>query len=378
MKADGEVSLDGLHVVLLTASASRLGGGVATAVVGQAQMIRSMGGQATIVALEDAFSEEDRAAIEAPLVTAPVKGPAQIGYAPDLLDLLLRSDADIVHLNGIWMYPSHAGAQWAKRTGRPYLVSPHGMLDPWIVARGRWKKALARLGYERNSWSRAAALHALTRDEGRDIGREAGDRPILTIPNAGPPATSEAVAARDPLVIYLGRIHPKKNLDALIDAWEQAELPPGAELAIAGWGEPGDVSAFEERLASAPKSVSFLGPVHGEQKQRLLQRARFMVLASHSEGLPMAILESWATGAPTIMTDACHLSEGFEAGAAIRCETDAGSIARALGQALALAPAEWQEMSSAALSLARERFSPGAVAREWVAAYRGLVAGVAL
>jgi len=275
------------------------------------------------------------------------------------------------------MYPSHAGAQWAKRTGRPYLISPHGMLDPWIVARGRWKKALARVGYERESWRWAAALHALTRDEAQDIRREAGDRPILTIPNAGPSPLAEAVSARDPVVIYIGRIHPKKNLDALIDGWAQANLPAGAELVIAGWGDPGDVEAFKQQLARAPKLVTFLGPVHGDDKQRLLARARFMVLASHSEGLPMAILESWAAGAPTIMTEACHLPEGFEAGAAIRCETDAPSIATALNQALTLTQPEWQIMSDSALSLARGRFSPDTVAREWVEAYRGLAAGAA-
>jgi poly(glycerol-phosphate) alpha-glucosyltransferase len=41
------------------------------------------------------------------------------------------------------MYPSRAGLQWARRTGKPYLISPHGMLDPWITGRGRAKKALA-------------------------------------------------------------------------------------------------------------------------------------------------------------------------------------------------------------------------------------------
>lgn len=376
MSAGGSVSLDGLHVVLLTASASRLGGGVATAVAGQAAMIRGMGGQASVVALADAHSEEDCAALgDTPLLTARVKGPAQVGYAPGLLGLLLRSEADIVHLNGIWMYPSRAGAKWAQRTGRPYLISPHGMLDPWITARGRWKKALARTFYERESWRRAVALHALTRDEAGDIRREAGDRPILTIPNAGPPVDAKPALARDPLVLYLGRIHPKKNLCALLDGWERAELPAGAELAIAGWGEAGDVAAFEQRLATAPKSVSFLGPVHGDDKQRLLERARYMVLASHSEGLPMAILESWAAGTPTIMTGACHLPEGFDAGAAIRCGTEPGGIAAALEQALALEATEWRRMSAAAWSLARGRFSPDEVAREWVAAYRGLVAG---
>lgn len=375
-------SLDGLHIVLLTASATSRGGGVATAVAAQARMIRDSGGRATVVALQDAQGgEEPSLPGDTPLLTAPVTGPAQIGYAPGLVGLLRRADPDLVHLHGIWMYPSRAGAMWARASGRPYLISPHGMLDPWITARGRWKKALARAVYERDSWRRAAALHALTAAEAADIRREAGPgagtRPVLVIPNAGPPADGAAAigpaAPRDPLVLYLGRIHPKKNLAALIDGWALAELPPGARLAIAGWGEAQHVAALERQLASAPPAVSFLGPAHGSHKQRLIASARFMILPSHSEGLPMAMLEAWAAGTPTIMTPACHLPEGVESGAALACGTDAPSIAAALRQALALDAGGWRDMSGAALALARGRFSHGRVAAEWAAAYRALV-----
>lgn len=373
-------SLDGLHIVLLTAFASSRGGGVATAVAAQARMICDSGGRATIVALEEARGGAERSlAGDTPLLTAPVTGPAQIGYAPGLPGLLRRVDPDLVHLHGIWMYPSRAGALWARASDRPYLISPHGMLDPWITARGRWKKAIARAVYERDSWRRAAALHALTGAEAADIRREAGARPVLVIPNAGPPADAAAAAGlpegRDPVVLYLGRIHPKKNLAALIDGWAQAELPGGARLAIAGWGEPQHVAALERRLASAPPSVAFLGPAHGSDKQRLIASARFMILPSLSEGLPMAMLESWAAGTPTIMTPACHLPEGIEGGAALACGTDAPSIAAALRQALALDAAGWRAMSGAALALARGRFSPGCVAAQWAAAYRALLAG---
>ena len=378
-------SLDGLHIVLLTAFASSRGGGVATAVAAQARMIRDSGGRATIVALHDARGGEALSlAGDTPLLTATVTGPAQIGYAPGLPGLLRRADPDLVHLHGIWMYPSRAGALWARASGRPYLISPHGMLDPWITARGRWKKAIARAVYERDSWRRAAALHALTGAEAADIRREAGagpgagTRPVLVIPNAGPPGDGAAAAGppdgRDPLVLYLGRIHPKKNLAALIDGWARAELPPGARLAIAGWGEPQHVAALERRLASAPPSVAFLGPAHGPDKQRLIASARFMILPSHSEGLPMAMLESWAAGTPTIMTPACHLPEGVEAGAALPCGIDPPSIAAALRQALALDAAGWRAMSGAALALARGRFSPACVAAQWATAYRALLA----
>ncbi len=364
-----------MHIVLLTASASRLGGGVASAVQVHAKLLREAGERVTVVALEDEYSQQDRGQLApTPLVTVPVKGPAFFGFAPSLVGRLLELDPEILHLHGIWMYPSHAAAEWARRTGRPYLISPHGMLDPWITARGRWKKALARHGYERNSWRRAAAFHALTVDEAVDIEREAGSVQVLTIPNAGPPATG-AAGERGHAVVFLSRIHPKKNLAALLNGWASAERPGDAELLIAGWGDPDDVAEFEARLAGAPSDVRFLGPVHGEAKQRLLEQARFVILPSHSEGLPMTILEAWAAGTPTIMSAACHLPEGFAAGAALECGTPAASIARTLGEALALDDDAWRLMSDAALRLARDRFSSGQVARQWVAVYRELAGG---
>ena len=367
--------LSGTRITLLTASASRLGGGVASALYGHAAMLREAGAEVTVMALADAYSEEDRHLLGGvPLRTARVAGPRIYGYAPSLVDELLASEADILHLHGIWMYPSRAATQWARRTGRPYLISPHGMLDPWITGRGRGKKALARLGYESASWHRAKAFHALTDDEAADIRREAGDGRVIVIPNAGPPALAVFPVPRDPHVLYIGRIHPKKTLDALLEAWTTATLPDGAELTIAGWGSAADVAALQARLTSAPASVRFLGPVHGDAKQALLEQARFVVLPSHSEGLPMSILEAWAAGTPTIMTAACHLPEGFAVGAAIECETDPASITSALGRALELDEPGWRAMSDAALGLARGAFSAKQVMRQWVGAYRELAA----
>jgi len=369
------VDLAGTRITLLTASASRLGGGVASALYGHAAMLREAGAEVTVVALADAHSEEDRDLLgPVPLHTASVAGPRIYGYAPSLLDELHASEADILHLHGIWMYPSRAATQWSRRTGRPYLISPHGMLDPWITGRGRGKKALARLGYEWASWHRANAFHALTQDEAADIRREAGDGRVIVIPNAGPPAVGEAQAARGPHVLYLGRIHPKKNLDALLDAWTAAALPDGAELTIAGWGSLGDVAALEARLTSAATPVRFVGPAHGETKQALFEKARFVVLPSHSEGLPMAILEAWAAGTPAVMTAACHLPEGFATGAALECGIEPASIAAALGRALTLDEPGWRAMSDAALGLARGAFSAAQVKRQWVDAYRELAA----
>jgi glycosyltransferase involved in cell wall biosynthesis len=372
--------LAGLRIGLLTASASRLGGGVFEAVVAQAALIRSCGGDAPVFALDDAHSLEDAARF-APgsVLHAAVSGPPMIGFAPALIDQLIAAKLDCLHLHGIWMYPSRAGAVWASRTGRPYVISPHGMLAPWITARGRGKKALARLVYERASWRRARLLHALTPSEARDIARESGRDDTWVIPNAAPPLGPSPTARPAAEFVYIGRIHPKKNLAALLAAWRRSDAvkAAGARLTIAGWGDEHDVAELRRLVAEAGESVAYVGAVYGAAKERLLSAARFVVLPSLSEGLPMAILEAWAAGVPTLMSRECNLDDGFATGAAIDCGLDAGAIAFALERALALGEAEWRGMAGAARDLAAGVYSAETVSESWAQCYRAITAGAA-
>ena len=369
-------SIENRRIGLLTASASRAGCGVFEAVVAQAEILRTLGAQPLIFALHDEHSATDRSRFApSPAHVHPITGPAAFGYAPTLFANLLAAKLDCLHLHGIWMYPSHAGAKWARQTGRPYLISPHGMLDPWIIARGRWKKALARIGYERAGWQAACAFHALTASEAADIHHESGRTDTIVIPNAGPIVAPPDTSPRARHVAYIGRIHPKQNLAALVAAWRQAELPADARLTIAGWGEPQDVAALRMAIGEAAGTIDFVGPLYGAAKQALLARARFAILPSLSEGLPMAVLEGWAAGAPSIMTAACHLPEGPAAGAALICDPDAGSIAQALTRALQSSEPEWQAMARAARALAAGPFRGQTVAAHWAAAYDTLMAG---
>lgn len=364
--------LAGLRIGLVTASASRLGGGVFEAVAAQAALIRALGGEAPVFALKDRYCRDDAHRFSgSELIHCRVWGPAQIGYAPQLFERLLAARLDCLHLQGIWMYPSRAATRWASATKRRYIVSPHGMLDPWITARGKWKKGLARLGYERASWRAASVLHALTFSEAKEILVESRRGDALVIPNPAPDFEQSLPAARAPIVAFIGRIHPKKNLLGLVEGWRRAKLPQAAQLLIAGWGEPGDVAALEAAVTAAGPAVRLLGPVYGEDKQALLDRARFTILPSFGEGLPMAVLEGWAAGVPAILTANCNLPEGVTAGAAIACGHAPEAIAQALETALSRDDQAWLAMAAAAQGLARGPFSAASVAAQWAAAYRG-------
>lgn len=368
------------RIGLLTAWASRAGGGVFEAVAAQATLLRSLGAVPVVIALEDESDTADAgrlAGVE--LHRVRVLGPRFLGYAPRLGKSLDRARLDLLHLHGIWMYPSQAASAWAARTGRPLLTSPHGMLDPWITARGHWKKALARAGYERRAWRRASGFHALTPAEAMDIARESGRDESFVIPNAGPEPRHFSPRPRELIIAYLGRVHPKKNIAALIDAWDRlaatGALSMGARLDIAGWGEPAHLAVLEARLRNAHETVRFLGPCFGAGKAELLARARFLALPSLSEGLPMTVLEAWASGTPMLMSQHCHLPDGFASGAAIDCGTTPETIARALTSALGMEHPRWLEMSKAALALADGPYASASVARQWESAYAALING---
>ena len=345
---------------------------MAEAVVAQAAIVRDAGAVPVVVTLADASLKDDAERFGgAEIVAVPVRGPARFGFAPTLARELEGAQLDVLHLHGIWMYPSKAARIWRQRTGKPLVISPHGMLAPWITARGKPQKAVARQLYERGAWRAASRLHALTGAEAEDIRCESGRRDALVIPNAAP-AVEAAPPFPDPVVAFIGRIHPKKNLAALIAGWEQARLPAEARLEIAGWGAEEDVAWLRDRIAEVP-SARFLGPVYGAEKAEMLRRARFVALPSFSEGLPMAILESWAAGVPTVMSVECNLDEGFDAGAAFDSGMTAESVAAALTRAFALEEGDWRRASDAARSLADGPFSATTVAREWVAAYAALM-----
>ena len=345
------------------------------AVLAQAEVVRSLGADPVLFGLrDDRFDETRMAQFEHHL--AGISGPAAIGFAPGLAARLTDANIDLLHLHGIWHFPSLAAKRWAAATGHPLVVSPHGMLADWIVGRNRWKKALWERLIERPLWERANAFHALTRNEAEEIRRRTGHSDVRIIPNPAPPVDMAERGFAPPHLLYLGRIHPKKNLPALVEAWGQAQVRrQGAKLTIAGWGEQSDVDALISAIAASParSSIEFVGPVYGEAKQRLIREARYLVLPSFSEGLPMAVLEAWSAGTPTLMSEYCGLPIGLERGAAVDCGTAPTSIAAALGHACEIEAIEWTAQSHAARRLAAEEFGHKTVAKAWHTLYEALL-----
>jgi glycosyltransferase involved in cell wall biosynthesis len=325
-----------------------------------------------VLGLRDTFSDQDSPAWS-PLepTCCPVTGPGAIGYSPRLLPAMMSAEADLAYFAGLWKYPSMAGLAWARRTSKPYIVAPHGMLDPWAVRNSGGKKKLAGWLFQNRHLRKAACLRALCASEVDSIRRYGLTNPICVIPNGIdlpdlPPQHPETAAPRT--LLFLGRLHPKKGLPGLIEAWGKLK-PANWNLAIAGWDQGGH-EADLQRHASAlgmvwdetahlrpGSTITFLGPRFGEKKKEAYAQCDAFILPSLSEGLPMTILEAWSYGKPVVMTPECNLPEGFSAEAAIRIETQPESLHRGIRLLFEMTPDERRQMGMRGRALAQSKFS---------------------
>jgi len=292
-----------------------------------------------------------------------VRGPRSFGYAPELSRALCLKNPALLHIHGLWMYPSVAAIRWSHRS-KPYVVSPHGMLDPWALRNSRWKKRISAALYEDRHLREAACLHALNHSEAEAMRGYGLKNPICVIPNgvelpAAPEANSSKSEHRN--LLYLGRLHPKKGLPLLVEAWcrvQQMAKEPGWRLIIAGWDQHGHQSELQSLAAKLQKgsSIDFVGPQFGEAKSDLFREASAFILPSLSEGLPVSILEAWSWRLPVLMTTSCNLPEGLKAGAAIMMEADAESIYGALIQLFSMDSVERGAMGARGRRLVEEQF----------------------
>ncbi len=289
--------------------------------------------------------------------------------------------ADGVHIHGLWEMSTAVASRQSRREHRPYVLSAHGMLEPWALANKALKKKLYAALLERAHVREAACLHALTEAEARQY-REFGARgPIAVVPNAVEvPAGQSSQLFLDAfphlrgkrLVLFLGRLHPKKGLDLLAEAWLRVGREhPEAVLVLAGPDSEETQAKLEARLAGeiAAGRVIFTGMLSGPMKWSALAAAECFVLPSFSEGLSMSVLEAMGAGVPVLITHACHMPEVTAAGAGWEVDTRAEPLADALHGILSQTTEVNRATGERGAQLVAARYSPARVAEQMAALY---------
>jgi poly(glycerol-phosphate) alpha-glucosyltransferase len=324
---------------------------------------------------------EDETAASAQVVSA--YGPGKFPIALTLSRVLAAGQYNIVHTHGLWSWASVAAAAWARRSQGALIISPHGMLDGWALANSRWRKKAALWLVERHHLSRAFCLHALTEAEARSIINVGHTQAIAVIPNGIDLADQQARGSLPAnlagdnrrVLLFLGRLHPKKGIAPLLKAWAMARsqspnLSTQWRLVIAGWDDGGHEPGFRQLAAELriADGVCFCGPLFGEEKAAAYAHAAAFILPSHSEGLPMTVLEAWSHSRAVFATKHCNLPEGFAAGAALEISTSAAEMADVLVRALQN-PARLAAIGAAGRQLVERQFTWPHVARQWREVY---------
>jgi glycosyltransferase involved in cell wall biosynthesis len=381
-----------MKVGQLVASVSRRRSGIFEFTCGLARAVAESGAESRVFGIHDDGTDADAHRWEpvVPFVARHV-GPRILGLAPRLLPELLRSQLDVLHAHGLWTLQSALTLAWAARTRRPYVVSVHGMMNPWALGRSRGRKRVASAVYENRRLRRAACVHAVGGHETRFLRSRGLTNAVAEIPYGvetpaldaplPPPVWSDRIEPGRPVLLYLGRLDPIKGLENLLRGWARARREdPGAAgawaLVIAGWGD----AAYEARLRAiaaeeADGSVVFAGPVFGQDREAAYRAARACVLPSLSEGLPVGILEAWARARGALVTDACHLPEGLAAGAALRVPHGAEGVTSALHELFALPEGELLAMGRRGRELIERRYAWPVVGRQFLELYTWLGGG---
>ena len=376
---------------ILTASVSRSAGGLFWAIsslctaMNKSQSIRVFG------SLDENTHSDLSTWNGVPVTASPVIGPRFFSYQPNLLDALKGFDPDILHAHGLWMYPSVA-SQLFTRGKKPYLISPHGMLDPWAVRNSGWKKKLAGMVYENRHLRGANCIHALCQSEYESIRAYGLTNPVAIIPNGvdlpdlhtpcSPPQWRKNIPADARVLFFLSRIHPKKGLENLLQAWTVATnngavLNRPWHLVIAGWDQGGHQQELEQMAVrlGISSTVHFVGPQFDHAKHASFMSADAFVLPSFSEGLPMAVLEAWSYRLPVLITPQCNIPEGFDAGAAIHIEPEKDSIASGLTRLFSMNDVELNQMANNGLALVQQQFTWDKVADQMLDVYQWVLIG---
>lgn len=261
----------------------------------------------------------------------PVRRPRSYCYAPQLRRWVAEniSRFDGVVLHGMWLYPNRVVAQACLRRGIPYACFPHGMLEPWAVFHQGLFKTVKKTLYwrlwEKRIFDYSRCVFFTTEREKQMAQRTFPLRglQLLLMPygidvnrsKVAQPSRAEILQPPDrKIALFLGRLHPKKNVDLLIKAWAAANLPDNWTLVIAGSGDRGYTERLRRLIASLnlEKRIQLAGFVSGRDKAYLLQRAAWFMLPSNAENFGVAVIEAVTHGCAVAVSDKVCIADALD------------------------------------------------------------------
>ena len=319
-----------------------------------------------------------------PLQRLPAAGMRRVAEA--------LADAEMLHLHGLWRPRNAQIAALARRLGKPYVLSPHGMLNYWASA-PRWAvgKAVYFRLFERRNLRGARIVHATARAERETARRWVGEARLRVIPLVIDLGTTAELPGPDlfagahpqveqglPRVLMLGRIHPHKRPELLIEALAGLRRDGLAcQLLLAGSGEPSYLARLRElAVRSGLGGVThFLGIVEGAAKLSLYQSADLLALPTMRENFGLVLFECLACGTPVVTTRGADTwRQVEESGGGRVVEPTAEAFSRSISELLADEPRR-REMGRAGQAWVRQWLDPERLLRAYEGMYREAAGG---
>lgn len=321
----------------------------------------------------------------------PINGSHYYKYSSALAAALRRnvSKFDLVDIDSLYQFPSTAAAHYCRKHGVPYIVRPHGALDPYLYRRHSLRKRLYAVLIERRNLAAAAAVHFTTTEEMR-LAKLSGLRFRGAVASLGvefeaAPEDWECIVnvtwpelRGKEVVLFLSRINFKKGLDILAHAFGRIHQErKDVQLVIAGPDNEGYGADVRKLLAAETclSSVAFTGMVQGALKAALFKRARLFVLPSYTENFGIAVVEAMGASLPVVISNRVNIwREIAGAGAGLVVSPDAREVAKAMLMLLDN-PSLAKEMGKHGRCLAREKFSWQVAGDQHLRLYQEVVAG---
>jgi len=300
-------------------------------------------------------------------------------FSQSMLKALGKSKADVFHNHGLWLMPNVYPGSIASKKGKPLILSPHGMLAPAALQISSLRKKMFACAFYKAMFQSTSVFHATSEQEMIDIRSFGLKQPIAIIPNGIDVPQADPIKKLNATqnLLYFGRLHPIKNLELLIRAWQEVETRyPSWSLSICGPGEPGYVHQLKHLVQSMQVNrIKFLDPVYGDAKHALYQNSSVYVLPSKSENFAMTVAEALANGVPVITNKGAPWSQVKSKGCGWWVEHGQDSLVAVLDQALSLPPEELNKMGARGRAWMEQAYGWEAISQQMVEVYNWAIEG---
>lgn len=290
------------------------------------------------------------------------------------------TDYDLYHTNGLWMYCNHITASIARRKGKPYVITPHGMLYPQALARSAWKKKLMmHLCFDKDI-REANCIHATCMQEMkyyRDLGYK---NPVAVIANPMPlPDYIDDIKPErsKKRIGFLGRLHPRKNVKGLIEAWASlGKATQNAELYIMGKGDESYEAYLRDLVTTLGlPNVVFAGFVSGREKFEKLATLTALFVPSDFENFGMIITEALIVKTPVMASLGTPWEELNTRHCGWWVNNDIHTLAQTMEEVFSLSDKELLAMGERGKQLVIEKYSSVQVATQMKHLYEWILNG---